>query len=808
MYSPDLRPIFDFAVSAPLQIAREAVQDSKHALREWARKPLHTAFAIAALAIGIGANTGIFSVVNALLIRSLPFRNPGKLVKLYIFAAPHDSAKSFHDWRETTAFLEDAALVEQGDVNLAGAGDVSRAHVAQASSNFFSVMGVHPIIGREFSSGEDAAGRNRIAIIGYGLWQQAFGGDRRVLSATIRVDGVSLSVIGVAPPGFDYPGGAVLWKPAEFTPGNNGWETIARLKSEITWQQAQTAFKAEAERLDPNRTLAVRQAHPPLMIRLQVALSNNPNAPPNSPVTGKNAALALMAAASLILLVACTNVANLLLARAAGRVNELSIRSALGASRARLTRQLLTESVLLSLAASAVGLFVAHWTVSIAARVQPAPIATQSYSILDARVLGFGFAITILCGLLFGVLPALYASRTHSFAARGSSAGHTSRAVRGALVAAQVALTIVLLSNSLSMIRAFAKLAGMDRGFDGQGVATVSLSVAGTREQGQRALGYFQDVVQRVRNVPGVRSASATEFLPLAATAFMGAPFSLDGRRAREFQMVVPVLPGYFQTMGGRIEYGREFTEADLQSDTAVAVVNDDFAREFGNPADSIGRQLRVGGSRPRTVIGVVHQMVYMGDYNHTQVFFPDRSPGSFFVTIVARVDGRAENRLPSVRDAVKSVDPDVPLFDVKTMDQRLDEALLRPKFYSGTLLFFAAFALLLAVIGIYGVVSFFVVQRTHEMGVRIALGTTPGNLRKTMLWRGLIPVALGAVPGILGAVAAGRFGQTLIEGTIPTGMVFSTVAALFIAAIAASAIWIATRRVARLDVMNVLRAE
>lgn len=794
------RKIFDLAVSV--------AQDIKYALREWARRPMHTAFAIGVLAVGIGANTGMFSVVNALLIRSLPFRDPNKLVELYIFAAPHDSTKSFHDWRKTTAFLEDAALVEQRDVNLADGREASRAHLAQTSSNFFSVLGVHPVIGREFASGEDTAGSNRVAVIGYGLWHQGFGGDPRVLGATIRADGVSLSVIGVAPPGFDYPGGTALWRPAEFTPGNNGWETIARLKSDINWQQAQASFRTEAKRLAPNRPIADKQAHPPFMVRLQDALSKNPNAPPSSPVTGRNASLSLLAAASLILLIACTNVANLLLARAAGRANELSIRSALGASRARLTRQLLTESVLLSIAASAVGLFVANWTVSVAARVQPAPIATQSYSILDAPVLGFAFVITILCGLLFGVLPALYASRAHSFAARGSSAGQSSRAVRWALVAAQVTLTTVLLSSSLSMIRAFASLAGMDRGFDRQGVATVSLSVAGTREQGERALGYLQDAVRRVRNVPGVRSASATEFLPLAATAFIGAPFSLDGRRARGFQMIVPVLPGYFQTMGGRIEYGREFTDADLQSDADVAVVNDDFAREFGNPADAVGRQLRVGNGRPRTVVGVVRQMVYMGDYNHTQVFFPDRSPGDFSVTIVARVDGRAEDRLASVRDAVKSVDPDVPIFDVKTMDQRLDEALLRPKVYSGTLVFFAVFALLLAVIGIYGVVSFFVVQRTHEMGVRIALGTTPGNLRKTMLWQGLIPVAAGAVPGILGAVAAGRFAQTLIEGTIPAGVGFSTFASLLIAAVAGCAIWIATRRIARLDVMEILRTD
>jgi predicted permease len=804
-----VRLLLDLAISVPAQLVHEIFQDSRHALRQWAHRPLHTGFAIAALAIGIGANTGVFSVVNALLLRPLPFRDPGRLVALYIFSTPHDSASQFHDWRKQSAYLEDSALVAARDVNVDGGGEASRAHLAQTSWNFFSLLGTQPLMGRTFTPGEDTPGRNNVTVVGYGLWQQVFGGDPRAIGSTIRVDGTSLTVVGIAPPGFDFPGNAVLWRPANFTPGNNTWSTIARLKPEIGWPQARAAFAAEAEHLRPDRRAADKIARPPVMLPLQSGLSSNPEAPPHSPPSARSGSLILLAGAMLILLIACTNVANLLLARTADRAIELSVRSALGASRARLTQQLLTECVLLSLAASVAGLAIAQWVTSIAVKVQPAPISAQTYSILDVRVLGFTLAISVLCGLLFGVLPSLYAARVHTFGTRGSNTRAGSRRTREILVAAQVMLTLVLLASSLSLNRAFLSFMGMDRGFDRQGVVTVSVSAAGTtHNQPEARLPYFQEVLHRVRELPGVRVASATEFLPLAPdTGYMGAPFTLDGRPAHENAMLVSVLPGYVQTIGGRMIAGREFTDTDLQSDTEVALVNDLFAQEFGNPADAVGHQLRVGNRR-WTVVGVFKAMVYLGDYNHTQVLVPDRTPGDFAVTIVARVDGRAENRLAMVRDTVKSVDPQVPVFDVETMDERLDEALVRPKFYSTAGLFFAGFALLLAIIGIYGVVSYAITQRSHELGVRLALGTTPGRLRAVLLRQGLTTVAYGAIPGVLGAMFGGRFIESLIDGAKPIGIDACIGAALLIAATAAAAIWSATRRIRRLDINEVLRAE
>ncbi|PYT21186.1 MAG: hypothetical protein DMG57_39450 [Acidobacteria bacterium] len=359
-------------------------------------------------------------------------------------------------------------------------------HVVQASWNFFSIPGTQPVLGRGFAPGDDVdgtgwglPGRNAVAVIGDGLWQQLFGGDRKVLGATIRIDGNPLTVIGVAPPGFDYPGHAVLWKPAAFSRGNNGWETIARLKPGITWPLARQAFVAEADRLWPNRSYIQRIKYPSTMTELRDELAGP---------AGKSS-LVLMTCVVLILQIACTNVANLLMARITDRATEPSIRSALGASRARISQQLLTECVLLSLGASIAGIFLAFWTTSIAAKLQRAPLASQAYSILDGRVLSFAIAASVLSGLLFGVLPLLYASRVHTFGTRGATGNRGSRLIREALVAAQVMLTIVLLAASISVGRAFVKLMSIDRGFDSRGLVTVNVALEGTNSSTQTIAG-------------------------------------------------------------------------------------------------------------------------------------------------------------------------------------------------------------------------------------------------------------------------------------------------------------------------------
>jgi predicted permease len=370
-----VRLLADLAVSIPVQVSREVFQDLKFTIRLWATRPWQAALAITALAIGIGANTGVFSVVNALLLRSLPFREPDRLALLHEFFPPHDTAKEFHEWRQQSAYLADAALFEENDVNLGGMRVGSRAHVAQTSGNFFSVLGTQPVLGTGFApqdevdgTGWGLPGRNAVAVIGYGLWQELFGGDPKVLGSTIRIDGTPLTVVGVAPPGFDYPGKAVLWKPAAFSPGNNGWGTVARLKPGVTWPLARAALTVEVERLSPKPGGIDYSNLRPSMTSLQDGLAG--------PV--KNASLMFMGAVVLVLLIACTNVANLLIARTTDRAAELSVRSALGASRARLARQLLTECLLLSFVATLAGLLIAYWTTSLAVKIEPPPLGAQS----------------------------------------------------------------------------------------------------------------------------------------------------------------------------------------------------------------------------------------------------------------------------------------------------------------------------------------------------------------------------------------------------------------------------------------------
>ncbi len=794
------RLLVDLAISLPVQFAREAMLDARHTLRLWAQRPWQTIFAVAALAIGIGANVGVFSVVNALLIKSLPFRDPEQLVTVQSFQAPHANAKEFDEWRRTSAYLSDAALVSYGDVTIGwqsgAAAQGSRARGARTSSNYFSFLGAQPVIGRAFERGESAD----VVILGYGLWQNLFAGDSRVLGSRIRVNSDNLTVIGVAPKGFDYPANADLWTPAKLTAGDNGGQLIARLKPGVTFAQSTQSSTIEAERLMPTRTPASRTRFPVKVVSLQDSLAG--------PV--KTASLFIMGSVALILLLACTNVANLLMARTADRFGELSIRSALGASRARITQQLLTESVLLSLVAAVIGLGVAVATVSAISTIQPTPLASQAYEILDLRVLLFAVAMSVATGLIFGILPSLYANRAQTLQVRGGTATRMSRWIRESLVAVQVMLTILLLAGSAAVGREFIELMKMDRGYDTQHVATISVSIEGTTRK-SAPLPYFEQVLERLRTIPGVRSATATDFLPLDATMFMGGPFGLDGRRASENSMIVPVMPDYVQTMGGRILAGREISADEVRSDAKVAVVNERFAREFGPPEYALNHMVTIGRGIPWRVVGVVKDMDYdagIYDANSLEIFVPAHNPGGFYPTFAIRVDGNADQYLAKLRDAVQSVDSQVAVYNAKTMGQRLSQTMVRPRFYTTGAFCFAAFGILLAVIGIYGLVSYAVTQRTREMGIRMALGTTAAHLRGGLLGRGLLPVVVGSIPGTLAAVLASRYLGSLIAGTKPVDLGISSATIALVIVVAAVSIWAASRKIARLDVMEILRCE
>jgi putative ABC transport system permease protein len=796
------RTFVDLAVSLPAQIAGEIRQDARQAVRTWRHRPLPVAFAIATLAVAIGANTGVFSVLNALLLRSLPFHEPDRLASLR-HGGPGFNAAKFHAWREQTSYLEDAAAYHTLEVN--GDDNVqapARLRLTETSWNFFRLLGSQPVLGRAFAAGEDTPGRDAIAVIGYGLWQQRFGGDPRALGSTLHVNGTPLTIVGIAPPGFDFPQQTAVWSPSTFDferiPKTDVTflSTIGRLKSDLSWTQARQVFETEAYAQDPmsrNANAANRPALTP--IREQLA----------GPV--RSASLILMAGVALLLLMACASIANLLLGRTAARSSELMIRRALGASRARLIQQLLTESVLLSAAAAVAGLLIADWTARLATSTQPAQLAGQSYTILDWRVLAFTAAVSLVTGIVFGVGPAVCLARA-SAGALGRTATSNVRTgrTRQALIAVQIALSIVLFTGSIALGRAFVALLRSDNGFTIASVATMNVSLAGSVRQDNTAA-YYADVFRRVREVPGVVSVSATQFLPLAVTGFMGGRFNLDATGTPVLAVQVPIAPGYFQTLGGLVMFGRDFNDQDVEGSGSVAIVNDRFARQFGEPSSAVGRYVTAERRQPRKIVGVVRAMRYdPWSEALSEVFTPSRSPNA--QTIVARVNGNARDRIAAIRDAVQSVDAKVPVFNVKTMEERLDDTLARPKFYTTAVMFFGGVALLLVVIGVYGVVSYAVVQRSREMGIRLALGMTPGRLRVGVLRQGLITVALGVVPGVWGAIAGGRYLQTLVHGAAAGIVMTSAVAVGITTATAAAAIWSATRHIARLDIVEVLRAE
>jgi predicted permease len=791
------------------------LQDVRYGLRMLRKSPGFTAVAVLTLALGIGANAGVFSTVNTLLLRSLPFREPDRLTLLQNFFPPHDTASQFHDWRRHRQYFADAAVFEDIDANLGGGRGVIRAHVAQTSWNFFSVLGTQPILGHGFASGDDVdatgsglPGRNAVAVIGYGLWQELYGGDPKALGATIRVDGNPLTVIGVAPRGFDYPNKTVVWKPGAFNPGNDGWVAIARLKPGVSLARARAAFAVEAER-QPRESGDDYNLNPlPKIVSLRDALLG--------PV--KHASLMLMGAVVLVLLIACTNLANLLMARTAERAAELSVRAALGASRARLARQLLTECLLLSSIAAVAGLLVTFWTTSLAAKVEPPPLGAQSYSTLNGPVLIFTVLASVVTAALFGVLPLLYVTRIHSFGARGSVRTRGSRMVHDSLVVAQVTLTIVLLAAAVSVGSAFVHLMRIDRGYDVKGIATVGVSLDGTTHQGDgRELAYFEEGLDRIRNLPGVRSASATEFLPLYATTFIGGPFGMDGHPAERASMIVPVFSDYFRTMGGRVLFGREFKDAEVRSGAKIAIVDERFARAFGSPADAVGRQLTIAGAPPwvpaaSKIVGVVREMDYQTDptvANEFQVFVPAANPGVFFSNaFVVGVGGRAEDHLAAIRDTIQSVDPQVPLYSVKTMQQRLDEASARPSFYRTAIWIFAGFALLLTMIGVYGLLAYEVARRTNEIGIRMALGATQSSLVRMVLQEALLMVCVGLAGGVPLVFCTRRVAASLI-GNMPASLAEPiAVGAAAIIAAALLAAYLPARRAMKVDPTVALRYE
>lgn len=811
-----LRALLDLARTVPAEIARELRQDLRYATRVYRRRSLTTVLALATLALAIGATTGIFSVLNALLIRSLPFQEPERLVEVWLGPVSVGNGRpAFQAWRDSSPYLCDAAGYTVNEMNLGLANGSARVQVAETTANFLQMLGTEPEFGRGFAADEDIPGRNAVAVIGHGLWQRLFGGERSALGSTIRLNGVPLTVIGIAPLGLDYPDKSAIWTPTVYDLGRIpkagafSWQTIGRLKPNVILAQASAMFRTEVRRDEAGKSFPQVKgfARDPQLFSLRDRLAG--------PV--RPASLVLMGLVIFVLLIACANVAHLLLSRTTERRQELALRAALGANRARLIQQLVTEAIVLTAAAALAGLMVAHWVVRLVESAQPAQLAARQYTVLDWRVIAFATGLAVLTGVVFGVLPVSLICRMqpgHEFvrAQQGSGSSGSGR-MRGVLVGMQAALTVVLVAGAISMGRSFLKLVRTDLAFHTDRIVTLNVSLSGTRyEKEGRERQYYRQALEQLRSVHGVESVAAVSHLPLISKMFMGAQYKLDSGEQAPAAVVISASPGYFRAMATEVIEGREFFEADRQETERVVIVSDEFERAVAR-RPLIGRKINLawdGAPTMATIIGVVRAERYAGPLHEAnpQVFLPIEQSPPGFVTFVAKTRGNPEQYLGLCRDAVQRTDRDVPVYDVKTLNARLADTLVGPRFYTSAILFFAVFALLLAMVSTYGVATQSIVQRTHEIGVRMAVGAAPGRIRRTLLRQSMLPVGVGMLAGVLGAAGLSGLLRHLIVNVESTGLWICAAAASVLICSTVAAVWTATDRIVRMDPTAALRAE
>jgi len=773
-----LRVLADLAMSIPEQIGRELWLDLKHSMRVYGKRPLMAVLAVAALGLAIGASTGVFSVLNALLLRSLPFSKPERLVQLVNPVVTAGSGRAaFVRWSRHNSYLEDAATFSTSDMNVAGGRDALRVKVTESSSNLFQMLGVSPTAGRGFAADEDVFGHNAVAVISYGLWQQMFAGDPSAIGKTLHVNGSPVTVIGVAPAGFDYPQKTGIWLPTLFdferVPKRGAFlfETIGRLKSGVSFDTANEFLKAEARRVRPGEEVK--------LVSLQNQLAG----------AVRQASWVLAGMTILVLLMAFANVAQLLLSRTSERRQEMAVRAALGASRARLRQQLMTEASVLTSMGALLGLLVAYWVSRMASSVAPAQLGTQRYSVMDWRVLAFAAALALVMGVAVGALPRLIATKK----------------IRFGLLVMHAALALCLISSSLVMGRTFLGLIHANLGFRPANVVTLNVSLQGSRYlAGSGEWSYYSEALSRLRLVPGVTSAGAVSYLPLAMNMYMAFPFKLDSGQELSQVVVNSATQGYFQAMGTAFLAG-----GDFGSEPGV-VVNAAFAESTRLGNAIVGRRLIAPWTKtPYRIIGLVATVRNAGPAGGgmAQIYFPIQGEPPPALTLVARVEGPAEEYLARCRDAVKMADSSVPIYDVKTLEQRLSDVLARPRFYTTATLFLAMLAVLLAAAGIFGTAAQSIAQRRQEMGIRMAIGASYGSIRSMMVRESLFPVVCGAGLGIGLSILSGRFLEHLLENASASGwMSVQAAGLLLITALAAA--WSATGRVLKIDPIEVIRAE
>jgi putative ABC transport system permease protein len=815
------------------------LQDLRYGIRSLIKSPGFTILAVVVLALGIGANTAIFTVVNAILLRPLPYRDSERIVMLWEtnprFQIGVDTLPvthgNFMDWREQNSVLENVSALGVGHWNLTGAGEPERVSGATVSPAFFSLMGAEPKPGRAFFEDEEKPGAEKVVVISHSLWQRRFAGDPAVVGSPMTLDGESYTVVGVAPEGFQFPranelpffvGDATetdLWRPMTLGEdfvnkkrANHQLCVMAKLKPGVSREQAQSEMTALSERLaqsypDTNQGIGAKVV------------------PLNEQVVGnvKPALWVLMGAVALVLMIACANVANLLLARSLTRRKEIAIRTALGASRSRVVRQLLTEALLLSCTSAVVGTVLSLWGVKAMLSLSNAKLP-RAYEVgIDLSVLGFTVALALLTSILFGLTPALQASKINlseslKEGSRGLSGGRSNR-VRGVLLISEVALSLVLLIGAGLMIKSLAGLLKIDPGFKPDNTLTMRIALLGSKyPTAIQQIAFFQDVSRRVEHLPGVQSVGMISSAPLSGGVYAGG-FSIEARvpSSESDEMVADrrmISPDYFDAMGIRFAKGNGFTDRDDRTAPGVVVVSESWARRFLPDEDPIGKRLKLGGrdsTRPwLSIVGIAGDVrdAAIDSEARPCLYMPYPQFPTSAMDLVVRAGSDPKTLVSAIRDEVWSVDKDQPVTDVKTMDQYVADSVSPRRFNAVLLAAFAGLALVLASVGIYGVTAYSVSQRTREIGIRIALGAQPSDVIKLMVGSGMALVLAGVAIGLIGALWLTRVMTSLLYGVNATDPItFACVSCLFVA-VTLVASYLPARRATRVDPMAALRCE
>jgi len=811
-----------------LPVVETAFQDLRYGLRMLRRNPGFTFVAMLTLALGIGANSAIFSVVNAVLLRSLPYHAPDHLVLVSHYQPIGEineaTGADFLDWRDQAKSFEQIAAYDFNTADLTGSGEPERLNAGMVSANLFATLGVAPLIGRAFTQAEDTYGGQPVVILSDGLWRRHFGGDPQVIGRSITLGGQSRTVVGIMPGGFRFSEEADLWLPLALNAaqelgrqGNVLLDVLARLKPGVTPEAARADLSLI---LDRQRRAFPNKYSSGVQIRV-IGLSES--------LTG-NVRLALMVmfgAVTFVLLIACANVANLLLARSAARQKEMAIRAAVGAGRLRLVRQLLTESLLLSLLGGAAGLLAAKWGVKLLVAMSPGGIARIEETTVDGRVLGFTCMVVLLTGLIAGAFPAMQASKIDVNETLKAQTGARSgqggvRRALSALMIAELALALILLAGSGLMTKSFLRLMAVPKGFDPDGVLTLTMNPSYSRYSrgGPQRGAYFQESLDRVRRLPGVQSASLASSLPLAGPALRMEGIQIEGRPRFEPE-TAPIVdlnfisPEYFQTMRMPMRDGRPFTSQDGAETPQVVIINETLARRLFPNENPIGHRLLMG-KPPRTIVGVIGDTCNRSLDREVspEVFAPFVQNPNFRSNLVVRVASDQNNPTSlsglaaAIRNQAQAIDPNEPINQVVPMNELLSNSVAMRRFQMLLLAVFASVAFIIAAVGIYGVISYAVSQRTQEIGIRMALGAQAGDVLRMVIWRGVSLALVGVALGVTAALALTRVMRNLLFNVSATDPTTFVLVALLLVSVALIASYIPARRATKVDPLIALRSE